>query len=44
MDHTIAHIIEIKNNTIKSNTIESLSFQGEKQNFGKDESLKHNTE
>ena len=44
MDHTIAHIIEIKNNKITSNTIESLSLQGEKQNFGKDESLKHNTE
>ena len=44
MDHTIAHIIELKNNTITSNTIESLSLQGEKQNFGKDESLKHNTE
>ena len=44
MDHTIAHIIEIKNNTIKSNTMESLSLQDEKQNFGKDESLKHNTE
>ncbi len=26
------------------NSIESLSLQGEKQNFGKDESLKHNTE
>ncbi|MFH1321545.1 MAG: hypothetical protein ABII90_12955 [Bacteroidota bacterium] len=44
MDHSIAHIIEIKNNTITSNTIESLSVQDEKQNFGKDESLKHNTE
>nr|NQU90122.1 hypothetical protein [Bacteroidota bacterium] len=44
MDHTIAHIIEIKNNRITSNTIESLSLQGEKQNFGKDESLKYNTE
>ena len=44
MDHTEAHIIELKNNAIASNTIESLSLQGEKQNFGKDESLKHNTE
>jgi len=44
MDHSTAHIIELKNNTITSNTIESLSLQGEKQNFGKDESLKHNTE
>jgi len=44
MDHTIAHIIVLKNNSTTSSTIESLSLQGEKQNFGKDESLKHNTE
>ncbi len=44
MDHTIAHLIELKNNTITSKTIESLSLKGEKQNFGKDESLKYNTE
>ena len=44
MDHSTAHIIELKNNSITSNTIESLSLQGEKQNFGEDESLKHNTE
>jgi len=44
MDHTMAHIIELNNNSTASNTIESLSLQGEKQNFGKDESLKHNTE
>ena len=44
MDHSTAHIIEFKNIAIASNTIESLSVQGEKQNFGKDESLKHNTE
>lgn len=44
MDHTIAHIIEIKNNTITSNTIESLFLKDEKQNFGKDESLKNNIE
>ncbi len=44
LDHTIAHIIVLNNNSITSNTIESLSLQGEKQNFGKDESLKHNTE
>ena len=44
MDHSTAHIIELKNKSITSNTIESLSVQGEKQNFGKDESLKHNTE
>lgn len=44
MDHSMAHIIELKNKSITSNTIESLSLQSEKQNFGKDESLKHNTE
>jgi len=44
MDHTIAHMIVSNNNSTVSNTIESLSLQGEKQNFGKDESLKHNTE
>ena len=44
MDHTEAHILKLENNTISSNTIESLSLHGEKQNFGKDESLKHNTE
>ena len=44
MDHSTAHIIELKNNSITSNTIESRSMQGEKQNYGKDESLKHNTE
>ncbi len=44
MDHAIAYIIEVKNGSITSNTIESFSAQGEKQNFGKDESLKHNTE
>ena len=44
MDHTTAHIIEINNNAITSNSIYSLSLQGEKQNFGKDESLKHNIE
>ena len=44
MDHSIAHIIELQHNSIRSNTIESLSPQGEKQNFGKDESLKHNIE
>ncbi len=44
MDHTIAHMIVLNNNSTASSTIESLSLQGEKQNFGKDESLKHNTE
>lgn len=44
MDHSTAHIIELKNDAIKSKIIESVSLQGEKQNFGKDESLKHNTE
>jgi hypothetical protein len=44
MDHSTAHIIELKNNSITSNTIESLSLQGEKQDFGRDESLKNNTE
>ena len=44
MDHTIAHIIELKNNKIQSNTIESLALQGGEQVFGEDESLKHNTE
>ena len=44
MDHTEAHIIKLKNNATASKTIESLSLQGEKQNFGKDESLKQNTE
>jgi stalled ribosome rescue protein Dom34 len=42
MDHTIAHIIVLDNNTVESNTIESL--QDEKQNFGNDESLEQNTE
>ncbi|MDA3890750.1 MAG: hypothetical protein PF517_03695 [Salinivirgaceae bacterium] len=44
MDHTIAHTIELDNNAIILNTIESLSLQDETQSFGKDESLKHNTE
>ncbi len=44
MDHSIAHVIELQHNSIRSNTIESLSQQGEKQNFGHDESLKQNTE
>ena len=44
MDHTKAHILELKKNSITTRTIESLSLQGEKQTFGEDESLKHNTE
>jgi hypothetical protein len=46
MDHTIAHLIEFKNNAILTYTIESQSHQVqvEKQNFGKDESLQQNIE
>lgn len=44
MDHSIAYIIEVKENAIVSNTIESESHIGKKQNYGKDESLKHNKE
>ncbi len=44
LDHTKAQIIEEKNSSFTSYEIESLSIQGEKQNFGMDESLKHNTE
>ncbi|MGZ0017523.1 hypothetical protein [Yeosuana sp. AK3] len=44
LDHTKAHITEEKNSSFTSYTMESLSIQGEKQNFGRDESLKHNTE
>jgi len=44
MDHSIAHTIELNNNRITSNTIESLSLQSDKQDFGKNESGKHNTE
>jgi stalled ribosome rescue protein Dom34 len=44
MDHSVAHIMELKDNTIVSNTIESETHQGEKQNYGKDESLKHSKE
>lgn len=44
MDHTIAHLYEIKNKSITSNTLESIFLQSEKQNFGRDESLKQNTE
>jgi len=44
LDHTRAHIIEEKNSSYTSYAMESISIQGEKQNFGMDESLKHNTE
>lgn len=44
MDHTTARIMELKNNSIKSNTIESLSEKGKKQTFGHDETLEQNTE
>jgi hypothetical protein len=43
MDHHMAHIIKYKKNSTKSKTLESHS-EGEKQNFGKDESLTQNTE
>ena len=43
MDHHLAYIMKYKNKRIKSNIIVSLSG-GKKQNFGKDESLTHNTE
>lgn len=44
LDHTKAQVIEEKNSSFTSYTMESNSIQGEKQNFGLDESLKHNTE
>jgi hypothetical protein len=44
LDHTTAHIMELKNNSISSKTIESLSEKGEKQTFGQDETLEQNTE
>jgi stalled ribosome rescue protein Dom34 len=44
LDHTTAHLIELKDNSTHSKTIESFAVQGEKQQFGKDESLKHNME
>jgi len=43
MDHHMAHIVKYKNNSTKSKKIESHS-EGEKQNFGNDESLTQNTE
>lgn len=44
MDHSIAHLIILKDNTVISKTIESAVDQDEKQNYGKDESLKHSKE
>jgi hypothetical protein len=44
MYFSMAHVMELQHNSIRSSTIESLSLQGEKQNFGKDESLKYHTE
>jgi hypothetical protein len=44
MDHTIARLIQIKEDSITTNSIESTFLQSEKQNFGQDESLKNNTE
>jgi len=44
MDHTTAHVMELKNNSIISNTIDSLSEKDEKQTFGEDETLEQNTE
>lgn len=44
LDHTKAQIIEEKNSSFTSYAMKSLSTQGEKQIFGMDESLKHNTE
>ncbi len=44
LDHTKALIIEEKNSTITSYAMESISREGENQNFGMDENLKQNTE
>lgn len=44
MNHSIAHIIEIKNNAIISNYIEANTMRGGKQNLGNYENTKHNTE
>ena len=44
MDHSTAHIIELRNNIIESKTLEAFMMHGEKENFGKDESLRQNTE
>jgi stalled ribosome rescue protein Dom34 len=44
MDHSIAHLVEFKLDTIVSYSIESETNGEEKQNFGNDESLKHNKE
>lgn len=45
MDYSIAHLMELTNDTIVTNTIESRSkLQKEEQNLSKDESLMHNKE
>jgi len=44
MDHSMAHLMEITNDTIAYSTILSAPVQEEKQNFGNDESQKHNKE
>lgn len=45
MDHSIAHLMELKNHNIISSTIESQPIiQGEEQNLKRDESLLHNKE
>jgi len=42
MDHSIAHIIELKNDIVVTNIIESETDQSEKQHLGKDEKLRQN--
>jgi stalled ribosome rescue protein Dom34 len=44
MDHSIAYLIDTTNDPFSLSTIESMANQEEKQNFGKDESLKHSKE
>lgn len=44
LDHTKALIIEEKNNALTSYSVESISKQIDKQNFGMDESQKQNSE
>ena len=45
MDHSIAHLMELTNDNIVSNTIESEPIiQGKEQNLSRDESLLHNKE
>jgi hypothetical protein len=45
MDHSIAHLMELTNDSIGISTVVSQSrYQGKKQNLRKDESLMHNIE